>query len=451
MFDPAGALRPGRRCGRRSSSRFADGERERARQRTTQQRRAGSQRGRRKRARLRGRARTAPKRQPAGSRRPRGQAQRREAGAPPRTGSGAGVDTDARITSVQRTRQDSTSSARGGRSISAPSGPPRQSQQRQRRRHHQLRRTPRARTWRRSSQQCAEHQVVAAVERHDVDAGEGGGRGPRARSAAPPTRSMPARGRPAGCRLAPARRDPASGDAPPSAEAEGEPDGRPRGLPRQRTPAAPAASRRCAKAPWRWRTAARRPPATARRCRRPASRCAAGPELGTATSGARSTGTVPTSRRTIRTSPTATWRQTARSSPRATPTWWLRRGTATQMQTAARSVGTAASATAPSSRAIDHASRRGSRERRGGDDRDGHDRDPEAEQIADSVGRGDRGGGEHGERCAVHRGSLTTIRHPRGSRCSARITPPWASTIQRAIASPSPVPPSRVVRAASVR
>jgi len=49
----------------------------------------------------------------------------------------------------------------------------------------------------------------------------------------------------------------------------------------------------------------------------------------------------------------------------------------------------------------------------------------------------------------AHAGSSTTIRHPAGSRPSARIAPPWASTIQRAIDSPRPLPAP--LRAASAR
>ena len=48
-------------------------------------------------------------------------------------------------------------------------------------------------------------------------------------------------------------------------------------------------------------------------------------------------------------------------------------------------------------------------------------------------------------------GSSTIIRHPFGVRSSVRIVPSWSSTIQRAIASPSPLPPSPLDRAWSER
>ena len=52
---------------------------------------------------------------------------------------------------------------------------------------------------------------------------------------------------------------------------------------------------------------------------------------------------------------------------------------------------------------------------------------------------------------SIRPGMRTTIRQPCGSRRSARMSPPCNSTIQRAIARPSPAPPSRDERAESAR
>ena len=58
-----------------------------------------------------------------------------------------------------------------------------------------------------------------------------------------------------------------------------------------------------------------------------------------------------------------------------------------------------------------------------------------------------RGHQRRGERKAPHSGSSTIIRQPFGVRSSVRIVPSWSSTIQRAIARPSPLPPSPLDRA----
>ena len=89
------------------------------------------------------------------------------------------------------------------------------------------------------------------------------------------------------------------------------------------------------------------------------------------------------------------------------------------------------------------------------DDRERGDGDPEAggpagqQQRSEQrrpAGRGDETWHGHGVA-----GRSRTIRQPCGSRSSARMLPPCASTIQRAIARPRPVPPSRAERAWSVR
>ena len=51
--------------------------------------------------------------------------------------------------------------------------------------------------------------------------------------------------------------------------------------------------------------------------------------------------------------------------------------------------------------------------------------------------------GGHGDRS----GSVTVATVPPPSRSVSSIVPPWDSTIQRAIASPSPVPDGRIARA----
>jgi hypothetical protein len=86
--------------------------------------------------------------------------------------------------------------------------------------------------------------------------------------------------------------------------------------------------------------------------------------------------------------------------------------------------------------------------------------DERREQRRRSDGQGDRTGRPRAlglrveERGLGHPpppGSATTIRQPRGWFRSALISPPCRSTIQRAIARPSPVPPSSEERAASAR
>jgi Kelch motif len=52
---------------------------------------------------------------------------------------------------------------------------------------------------------------------------------------------------------------------------------------------------------------------------------------------------------------------------------------------------------------------------------------------------------------APSRGTTTLIRHPRGERGSTQMSPPWRSTIQRAMARPRPLPPSLLDRARSDR
>ena len=61
---------------------------------------------------------------------------------------------------------------------------------------------------------------------------------------------------------------------------------------------------------------------------------------------------------------------------------------------------------------------------------------------------GDERGAQRG---SPHSGSSTIMRQPVGSACSAWIVPPCSSTIQRAIASPSPAPPRSAERARSER
>ena len=56
-----------------------------------------------------------------------------------------------------------------------------------------------------------------------------------------------------------------------------------------------------------------------------------------------------------------------------------------------------------------------------------------------------------GSGTVVARGRVTTMRHPCGSRGSGWISPPWRSTIHRAMARPSPAPPSEDARAESAR
>jgi hypothetical protein len=84
-------------------------------------------------------------------------------------------------------------------------------------------------------------------------------------------------------------------------------------------------------------------------------------------------------------------------------------------------------------------------EPRRGDRRQSSDEhDADAEPLTRQE-RGRRQGGR--ERRRPHRASSTTIVQPCGSPGSTRIVPPWRSTIQRAIASPSPLPPAPWERA----
>ena len=78
----------------------------------------------------------------------------------------------------------------------------------------------------------------------------------------------------------------------------------------------------------------------------------------------------------------------------------------------------------------------------------GDDRNGDPQSLSGQECRGDE---RRGEREAPHSGSSTIIRHPFGVRSSVRIVPSWSSTIQRAIASPRPLPPSPLERAWSER
>jgi hypothetical protein len=86
----------------------------------------------------------------------------------------------------------------------------------------------------------------------------------------------------------------------------------------------------------------------------------------------------------------------------------------------------------------------------GGSRRDQHGDEEDADPGRSSRNHG--GGAERGRQGEPpHRGSSTTMRQPCGRTGSARIVPPWSSTIQRAIARPRPLPPSVALRAWSER
>jgi len=74
-----------------------------------------------------------------------------------------------------------------------------------------------------------------------------------------------------------------------------------------------------------------------------------------------------------------------------------------------------------------------------GDDDDADPRTPGGEEPRSGRAREERPRTRHA-------GNSTTMRQPVGSTGSARIVPPCSSTIQRAIASPSPLPPSVAAR-----